>query len=163
MPNNRNALVRQVLGAVRDWSSASVAFQAALAEARGLSFVEARTLDLLERSGPLTAGELSTRSRLAPASVTGLVDRLVRKGAVRRTPHPEDGRRVLIDTIANGTVAAQAEYCRDLNALLSELCAQYTNEQLAVIASFATAAAKRGAEATTRLATPTDRTEKRRT
>jgi DNA-binding MarR family transcriptional regulator len=151
------------MGAVRDWAAASVAFQTALAEARGLSFVEARTLDLLERSGPLTAGELSTRSRLAPASVTGLVDRLVRKGAVRRSPHPEDGRRVLIETIANGAVAPQSEYCRDLTALLAELCAQYTNEQLAVIASFATAATKRSTDATTRLTTPADRTPKRRT
>jgi DNA-binding MarR family transcriptional regulator len=163
MPNNRNALVRQVMGAVRDWASASVAFQTALADARGLSFVEARTLDLLERSGPLTAGELSTRSRLAPASVTGLVDRLVRKGAVRRSPHPEDGRRVLIETIASGTVAGNSEYCRDLNLMISDLCAQYTNEQLAVIASFATAAAKRGAEATTRLVPPPARTSTPRT
>jgi DNA-binding MarR family transcriptional regulator len=157
MPNNRNALVRQVMGAVRDWASASVAFQTALADARGLSFVEARTLDLLERSGPLTAGELSTRSRLAPASVTGLVDRLVRKGAVRRSPHPEDGRRVLIETIANGHATGQSEHCHDLHVLLSDLCAQYTNEQLAVIASFAAAATKRSAEATTHLSTPAKR------
>src|SRR5215469_10642105 len=98
MHNNRGVLVHQALGAVRELSSAAVLFQAALAESRGLSFIEAKALDLLERFGPLTAGELSTRSGLAPASVTGLVDRLVRKGVVRRSPHPRDGRRVLIET-----------------------------------------------------------------
>ncbi|MGV9664030.1 MarR family winged helix-turn-helix transcriptional regulator [Nocardia niigatensis] len=32
-----------------------------------------------------------------PASVTGLVDRLERRGYLRRVPHPTDKRRVLIE------------------------------------------------------------------
>lgn len=151
MPGNRNALVRQVMGAVRELGAAAVAFQVALADSRGLSMVEARTLDLLSRSGPLTAGELSTRSRLAPASVTGLVDRLVRKGVVRRGRHPKDGRRVLIEPLTgNIDLAAPSPY-RDITLMMSDLCAEYTNDQLAVIASFAAAAARRSVEAATRL------------
>lgn len=151
MPSNRNALVRQVMGAVRELGAAAVVFQAALADSRGLSLVEARTLDMLARSGPLTAGELSTRSRLAPASVTGLVDRLVRKGVVRRGPHPRDGRRVLIETVTNGFDVLEPSPYRDFTLMLSDLCAEYTNEQLAAVASFATAAARRSAEAAARL------------
>lgn len=150
MQNNRGVLVHQVLGAVRELSSAAVLFQAALAESRGLSFIEAKAVDLLERFGPLTAGELSTRSGLAPASVTGLVDRLVRKGVVRRGPHPRDGRRVLIQTIADA-VAGDEGPGRDYALSMLDLCTEYTNEQLAVIASFATAAARRSAEITARV------------
>lgn len=150
--------MRQVMGAVRELGAAAVAFQAALADARGLSLVEARTLDLLARCGPLTAGELSTRSRLAPASITGLVDRLVRKGVVRRGPHPKDGRRVLIETVTNGAEPGEPTPYRDFALMLSDLCAEYTNEQLAVIASFANAAARRSAEATARLTAPADQT-----
>ncbi|HVV17938.1 MAG TPA: MarR family transcriptional regulator [Pseudonocardiaceae bacterium] len=148
MPSNRNALVHQVLGAVRELSATAVLFQAALAESRGLSFVEAKALDLLERFGPLTAGELSLRSGLAPASVTGLVDRLVRKGLVRRGPHPRDGRRVLIQTVA-GTVGNGPG--REYALSVRDLCAEYTNDQLAAIASFTAAVARRSAEITARL------------
>jgi DNA-binding transcriptional ArsR family regulator len=142
---NRSGLVHQVLAAVRELGGAAVLFQAALAQARGLSFVEAKALDLLERFGPLTAGELSARSGLAPASVTGLVDRLVRKGVARRGRHPGDGRRVLIETVAGTT--GDTEYATSLR----ELCAEYTNDQLAAIASFNAAAARRCAEITARL------------
>jgi predicted transcriptional regulator len=150
MHNNRGVLVHQVLGAVRELSSAAVLFQAALAESRGLSFIEAKAVDLLERFGPLTAGELSTRSGLAPASVTGLVDRLVRKGVVRRGPHPRDGRRVLIETVAE-TVAGEEGPGREYAVSMLDLCTEYTNDQLAAIASFAAAAAHRSAEITARV------------
>lgn len=148
MPSNRNALVHQVLGAVRELSATAVLFQAALAESRGLSFVEAKALDLLERFGPLTAGELSLRSGLAPASVTGLVDRLVRKGLVRRGPHPRDGRRVLIETVASTVGTGPG---REYTLSVRDLCAEYTNDQLAAIASFTAALARRSAEITARL------------
>ncbi len=156
MHNNRGVLVHQVLGAVRELSSAAVLFQAALAESRGLSFIEAKALDLLERFGPLTAGELSTRSGLAPASVTGLVDRLVRKGVVRRGPHPRDGRRVLIETLTE-LVAGDDGPGREYAMSMLDLCAEYTNDQLAVIAGFAAAAARRSAEITARLHRSTTR------
>lgn len=150
MPSNRSALVHQVMRAVQELGSAAVLFQAALAESRGLSFTEAKALDLLERFGPLTAGELSARSGLAPASVTGLVDRLVRKGVVRRGPHPQDGRRVLIETVRE-SVTGDSGPGRDYVVSMRALCAEYTNDQLAVIASFAAAAAHRSAEITARV------------
>lgn len=146
------------MGAVRELGAAAVAFQAAMADARGLSLVEARAVDLLARSGPLTAGELSTRSRLAPASVTGLVDRLVRKGVVKRCPHPKDGRRVLIETVGPGAEVGEPSPYRDFMLMLSDLCAEYTNEQLVAIAAFADAAARRSVEATARLTAPADPT-----
>lgn len=149
MQVNRSGLVHQVLGAVRELGATAVLFQTALAESRGLSFVEAKAVELLDRFGPLTAGELSVRSGLAPASVTGLVDRLVRKGVARRGRHPGDGRRVLIETIAGmtGDSGPHREYASSLR----ELCAEYTNDQLAAIASFNAAAARRSAEITARL------------
>jgi DNA-binding MarR family transcriptional regulator len=156
MYNNRGVLVHQVLGAVRELSSAAVLFQAALAQSRGLSFIEAKALDLLERLGPLTAGELSAQSGLAPASVTGLVDRLVRKGVVRRGPHPRDGRRVLIEPVADA-LAAEDGLGREYTSSMLDLCAGYTNDQLAVIASFTAAAARRSADITARLHKSTTR------
>lgn len=153
MLKDRNALVSQVLGAVRELGSAGASLNAALAEARGLSFVESRALDLLERFGPLTAGELSARARLAPASVTGLVDRLVRKGAARRGPHPRDGRRVMIETVRGRDNGESGPY-RDYVGMMRDLCAEYTSDQLATIARFNATAARRAREAGARLSGP---------
>ena len=52
----------------------------ALAELSGLSPTEWKALDLIQRLGPMTAGVLARESGLAPASVTGLISRLERKG-----------------------------------------------------------------------------------
>src|SRR5215813_9793797 len=95
--SHRAELLRQLQLAGREQSAATVMFHTALAARQELSATEEKALDLLERFGPLTAGQLAQRSGLAPASVTGLVDRLERKGFARRVPHPVDKRSVLIE------------------------------------------------------------------
>src|SRR5688500_13571789 len=82
--------------------------QLAVAARQGLSASEEKALDLLERSGPLTAGELARQSGLAPASVTALINRLEAKGFARRVQNPGDRRSVLVEVDTErlyGTVA----------------------------------------------------------
>src|SRR5919106_920916 len=93
----RAELLRELEAAGRAQSAATVMYHGAVAARRGLSATEEKALDLLDRFGPLTAGELARHAGLAPASVTGLVDRLERKGVARRLSHPRDGRSVLVD------------------------------------------------------------------
>src|SRR5512142_92508 len=71
-------------------------FHAAVGERFGLGVTDLKTLDLLQRVGPLGAGEIAMQTGLASASVTGLIDRLERKGLARRARHPADRRRVLV-------------------------------------------------------------------
>ncbi len=134
----------------RELGAAAVMFHTAIADRQGLSTTEEKALDLLGRYGPLTAGELAERSGLAPASVTGLVTRLERKGFVRRVPHPQDGRRVLIEANRD----RQAEYeplFTDFVRSTEELYAKYSDEQLETIRDFLTEAARRQRDATARL------------
>jgi DNA-binding MarR family transcriptional regulator len=144
----------QVLGeletAGRALSAAAVMFHETLAAKQGLSAIEEKALDLLERFGPLTAKELAQRSGLAPASVTGLVDRLERKGFAGRRRHPDDGRRVLIEARSE-RLAALAELFGDWARALDELYAGYTVEQLGTILHFMTSAARLQREATAKL------------
>jgi DNA-binding MarR family transcriptional regulator len=93
----RAELLRELEAAGRAQSAATVMYHSALAARRGLSATEEKAIDLLDRFGPLTAGELARHAGLAPASVTGLVDRLERKGFARRLPHPRDGRSILVE------------------------------------------------------------------
>jgi len=149
--DTRTALLDRLFAAGREVSAAAVVFHTALAELRGLSPTEAKALDLLDRYGPLTARELSRRSGLAPASVTGLVDRLERKRFARRVRHPRDGRSVLIQTVENQVAELTplyAEWCRSLR----ELSETFTDAELDTIIDFLTEAAERQRAATEKLA-----------
>jgi DNA-binding MarR family transcriptional regulator len=147
----RAELLEQLALAGRASSAATVMFHTAVAARQGLNATEEKALDLLERSGPLTAGELARRSGLAPASVTGLVDRLERKGFARRVPNPGDRRSVLVEVDAEQVYARVAPLFGDWVRSLQELYAGYTDEQLELILHFLTEAARRQQEATARL------------
>lgn len=134
----------------RQLSTAAVMFHTKMAELQGLGGSDGKALDLLDRFGPLTAGELGERSGLAPASVTGLVDRLADKGLVRRVKDPADGRRVLIE-LARERLAGFAHMFDDLVREMSELADEFTDEQLDAIARYVEGAAKRQTAATGRL------------
>jgi DNA-binding MarR family transcriptional regulator len=54
-------------------------------------------LSTLKRHGPMSPGELAGHERVQPPSMTRVVVALERMGLVTRTPHPTDGRQVIID------------------------------------------------------------------
>jgi DNA-binding MarR family transcriptional regulator len=128
-----------------------VMFHTAVAARQGLSASEEKALDLLERSGPLTAGELARQSGLAPASVTALINRLEAKGFARRVQNPSDRRSVLVEVDPERLYATVAPLFADWVGSLQELYAGYTDEQLEVILHFLNEAARRQREATARL------------
>ncbi|WP_082556755.1 MarR family winged helix-turn-helix transcriptional regulator [Modestobacter sp. Leaf380] len=61
-------------------------------------------LSTLKRHGAMSPGELAGHERVQPPSMTRVVVALEGKGLVTRTPHPTDGRQVVIDL----TPAAEA-------------------------------------------------------
>jgi DNA-binding MarR family transcriptional regulator len=151
-PDDRRAeLLEQLALAGRASSAATVMFHTAVAARQGLSASEEKALDLLERSGPLTAGELARQSGLAPASVTALINRLEAKGFARRVQNPGDRRSVLVEVDTERLYGTVAPLFADWVGSLQELYAGYTDEQLEVILHFLSEAARRQREATARL------------
>lgn len=150
MSTDRDELVQQVLQAGRQLSTAAVMFHTALSALRGLSATESKTLELLDRLGPMTPRDLAAESGLAPPSVTGLLDRLERKGFVRRQRHPQDGRRLLVDLVHKRVAEGQNMF-DGLVMSLVELCNNYDDEQLEAIVSFLFEAARRQQQATAEL------------
>jgi DNA-binding MarR family transcriptional regulator len=142
--------VDEVLAAGRLLSTAAVMFHTAIAEHSGLTATESKALEVIQRLGPITPGELAAESGLAPASVTGLLDRLTRKGVARRTPHPRDGRRFLVEIEPDLVRRNEILFARFV-AGLRELCARHTTAELAVVSRFMTAAAAVQQEATVEL------------
>jgi DNA-binding MarR family transcriptional regulator len=151
-PTGRRAeLLAQLETAGRAQSAATVMFHTAVAARQGLSATEEKALDLLERHGPLTAGELARHSGLAPASVTGLINRLERKGFARRVPNPNDRRSVLVEIDRDRIYASMAPLFADWVRSLQEMYAGYTDQQLELILNFLNEAARRQQQATRKL------------
>ncbi|MFF3857756.1 MarR family winged helix-turn-helix transcriptional regulator [Streptomyces sp. NPDC002209] len=131
----RAAVLAELNRTGRETSAATVVFHEAAAAKQGLSATETKTLDLLMRRGPLTAKELSQHSGLAPASVTGLVDRLERKGCVRRVKHPTDKRRVLVEALPERLAQIRPVF-EDWAREVAELCEEFTTAELETVIRF---------------------------
>lgn len=56
----------------------------------------------LERHGPITPRELAEYEKVRPPSMTRTIAQLERRGLVARSPHPTDGRQVLVSATAEG-------------------------------------------------------------
>jgi len=65
----------------------------------GVEYQVTSWLGAVERATP---SELATDLGLAPTTLSSVIERLVRKGQVRRLPNPEDGRSYLLELTAAG-------------------------------------------------------------
>lgn len=88
-----------VLQACRALHAAVDRFDHAAAVRLGVSRNDLRALTLLEGES-LTAGRLAGALQLTSGSVTALLDRLEKRGLVRRVADPEDRRAVIIEPSA---------------------------------------------------------------
>ncbi|MEU6663147.1 MarR family transcriptional regulator [Streptomyces sp. NPDC046821] len=147
MGQSREELLAELGEEGRVHSNAAVMYHAAISTRMGLTPVEEKTLDLLQRSGTLSAGDLAELAGLAPASVSGLIDRLERKGFARRVKDSHDRRRVNVE-IAPGTNARFAPLFAPFAAELADLHARYSDTELGVILDFLRRSAEIQREAT---------------
>ena len=89
-------------------------------------------LSTLKRHGPMSPGELAAHEREQPPSMTRVVVALEGMGLVTRSPHPTDGRQVVIDLTpaADELLAAEA---RAREAWLSGELQELTAEERTVL------------------------------
>lgn len=149
--STREEVLEEVFRAGREHSDATVLFHATLASQLDLHPTDYKTLSILERLGALSAGEIARRSGLATASVTNLIDRLERKGFVRRVSDSRDRRRVLVEPIVDRVTAARRLFASTRRSL-ARLLEQYSERDLGVIADFLGRNAERLREETSKLA-----------
>ncbi|SEF64054.1 DNA-binding transcriptional regulator, MarR family [Bryocella elongata] len=67
-----------------------------------LSLTEAMVLGRLVREGPQTSAELARAEGMKPQSMGATVAALEEAGLVARTPHPTDGRQMLVTVSERG-------------------------------------------------------------
>lgn len=122
----------------RELSARTLMFHAAIAEKVGLSATEHKALDLLSRSGALTAGQLAELTGLTTGAITGLIDRLEKAGFVKREKDPSDRRKVVIQPVIEKMEHEIAPLFASMEIRMSQLLSRYSTQELAVINDFIT-------------------------
>ena len=118
-----------------------------------LKDVDMDCLDLIARHGPLSPSVLARRAGLHPATMTGILDRLQRGGWIVRERDPDGpDRRAVTVRVVPGRTGELFRLLRGMNGSLDELCAGYSDGELALIAGFLRRTSSAGRVATDALA-----------
>jgi MarR family len=122
-------------------------FGQSAAEAAGMAPIEWYALGVLDLAGGLTAGELADRTGLTTGATTRLIDRLERRGRVRRVADPADRRRVRVVAVA-GPPGEIDDIVGPARRTVGAVFDRYPPEQQAVLFDFFDHAAPAFREAT---------------
>jgi DNA-binding MarR family transcriptional regulator len=110
-------------------------FQQTAAAHYGLGISEMKALGVLLREGQVSAGRLAEELSLTTGAVTGVIDRLTRRGLARRTADPDDRRRVLVEPDRAALAAGENVYL-PIGRAFDELHAGYRTEELVFLADY---------------------------
>ena len=97
-----------------------------------LTPTEMQVMATLARCGSATPGELARKEHVQPPSMTRIIAMLEEKGLVRREPHPDDRRQVVVSSTEQAeSIIEQSRAKRDV--WLAELATNLTPEEWAVL------------------------------
>lgn len=97
MVSKKAATTARILDEFQELIAGSVMTNERIAHSLGVSVVDWQAFSLIARSEtPLTAGEISTRTRLPTSTTTRVLDRLAQRDLIERIPDPADRRRVVV-------------------------------------------------------------------
>jgi DNA-binding MarR family transcriptional regulator len=109
-------------------------FEDAVSAYLGVNRTAMRCLEVLDRLGQLTAGEIAVQTGITSGAVTAMLDRLEREDLVQRLPDPSDRRRVLVQLTDKARQLAAEIY----GPFVGELARfeEYTDAELRLIEQF---------------------------
>lgn len=97
-----------------------------------VSLTQLSALATLSLEGPITPGALAAKERVQPPSMTRVIASLADLGLVERSPHPTDGRQVIVSIAESGlTLLADERSARE--AWMTERLSTLNDEQLQVL------------------------------
>lgn len=128
---------------IRKFIASAIFFNAKAAETVGLGVTDMQVVHMLQLYGPSTPGRLAAGTGLSSGGVTVALDRLEKAGYVRRQPHPND-RRSLLVTLIPSALGKLAPLYQEVEAETRRLLATLPSRDLeAVIRFFETMGAAR--------------------
>jgi DNA-binding MarR family transcriptional regulator len=93
-----------------------------------ITIAQISALQSLDAAGALTPRELAEVERVQPPTMTRIVARLEERGLVQRTPHPTDGRQVILAPSPAGRDLV-TEYRRVRDEWLAQRLARLSAEE----------------------------------
>ena len=122
--DRRAALLEHVMHQARRGGSIGTLHNRAAADLVGMNQTDWDCLDVLDWTGPITAGELAKRVGLTSGAITGVLDRLEKSGLARRVADPRDRRRVIVELTVDLTTPPADERQAALQHCFGELAAE---------------------------------------
>jgi DNA-binding MarR family transcriptional regulator len=114
----------------------SVLLSQAIADRVGVAPSDLEAMDLLRQNGPIPAGRLAELTGLTTAAVTGLLDRLERRGWARREPDPGDRRRVIVQPLLENAERELEPFYAGIGREMADLIARYGEAEIALLLDF---------------------------
>jgi len=121
----------------RQFTGLGASFFRAAAARIGMTVTDMQVIDILDMTGPSTAGQLADLTGLTTGAITGMLNRLEEAELVRRERDPNDGRRVIV-RLARGKDERHeiGPVFDSLGKAWDEMAAHYDDEQRAFLLEF---------------------------
>ena len=133
----RAELLGELARELRQFIGLGASFFRAAAGRIGMTVTDMQVIDLLESTGPSTAGQLADLTGLTTGAITGMLNRLEEAGLVRRERDESDGRRVIVRLERGKDEMHKISSIFDsMGKAWDELASHYNDEQIALLLEF---------------------------
>ncbi|MQY07024.1 MarR family winged helix-turn-helix transcriptional regulator [Actinomadura macrotermitis] len=131
MPGPERAeMVEELRSALQRSTMFTVLLHHATAAKAGLNVTDAQCINALSLDGPQTPGRLAQLMGITTGgAITAVIDRLEKAGYVRRSPDPDDRRRVIIEVVPEA-LARFGAYFEPIGHSFAEIVGGYDDERL---------------------------------
>jgi DNA-binding MarR family transcriptional regulator len=122
---------------LRQFTGLGTSFFRAAAARVGIAVTDMKVIDLLDLTGPSTAGLLADLTGLTTGAITRILDRLEKAGLVRRERDPNDGRKVIVRLERGKDDMSKVRSILDsVGKAWDEVASRYDDEQIAFLLEF---------------------------
>jgi MarR family transcriptional regulator, organic hydroperoxide resistance regulator len=108
METQKDLLTKQIVSAIRRMTRVIYLDSRKMVKMIGLSNPQCLVLKAIDANGPSSLASMSRYLNVTPANMTGLVDRLEKKGLVRRTRKIGDRRVTIVELTDKGRPLSQS-------------------------------------------------------
>ncbi len=122
-----------LLDSLGEMGGLSALFSATVAARAGINSTDLESLDLLRRHGPMTAGRLAGLTGLTTGAITGVIDRLERRGYARREADPADRRRVVVAADVEGAERDLWPLYAEFHEAMTAIVSRYSETEIALL------------------------------
>lgn len=133
----RAHLLREFAHELRQFNGLGASFFRAAAGRSGMTVTDMQVIDILDSTGPTTAGQLADLTGLTTGAITGMLNRLEEAGLLRRERDPQDGRRVIVQLEKGKNEMREIRSIFDtVGKAWDDMASDYDDEQIAFLLKF---------------------------